>query len=64
MTEKYWCIFSAFCKNGRVSLAPQLPARKILVIDDNQVIRSTLSCALRSEGYEVYAAGDGPEAFN
>jgi CheY-like chemotaxis protein len=54
----------AFCKNGPVSQTSKLPPGRILVIDDNEVIRSTLSHALSSGGYEVFTAGDGPEAFN
>jgi len=57
----------AFCftlwENRAVSLASKLTAGKILVIDDNQVIRSTLSFALESGGYAVFTADDGPEAF-
>lgn len=45
---------------------PSLSARKrkILVIDDDPVILKALFSALRSRGYEVYAAIDGPEAFS
>jgi len=47
-----------------VSLAPKLPARKILVIDDNPLVLDSLSRVLESGGYDVFTAGDGPEAFN
>jgi len=37
-------------------------AKKILVVDDDEVILRTLSIALSSNGYYVYLAADGPEA--
>jgi CheY-like chemotaxis protein len=37
-------------------------ARKILVVDDDEVILRTLSIALSSNGYYAYLASDGPEA--
>jgi CheY-like chemotaxis protein len=43
---------------------PKLPAGKILVIDDNPVVLSTLSLALESGGYQVFEADDGPAAFS
>ena len=44
-------------------MASSLPIKKILVVDDNPIILSVLSFALKSKGYEVLAAVDGPEAF-
>lgn len=44
-------------------MRPGLSARKILVIDDQPVVLKALFLALKSKGYEVYAAVDGPEAF-
>lgn len=44
--------------------ARHLPARKILLIDDNQVDRSALSLLLGSAGYQVFEAGDAPAAFS
>jgi CheY-like chemotaxis protein len=41
-----------------------LPAAKILVVDDNQVDRSTLSLLLGAAGYQVFEAGDAPAAFS
>jgi CheY-like chemotaxis protein len=38
------------------------PARKILVVDDDQVILKTLSMLLNANGYKVLMAGDGPDA--
>ncbi len=43
---------------------PNPSVRKILVVDDNPVILKALFPALKSRGYEVYAAVDGPEAFS
>lgn len=37
--------------------------RKILIVDDTEVIRSLLSELLESEGYEVLCASDGIEAI-
>lgn len=37
-------------------------AKKILVVDDDEVILRTLSMALSSNGYYAYLAADGPEA--
>jgi CheY-like chemotaxis protein len=39
------------------------PIGKILIVDDNQIILNVLSSALKSKGYEVFTAVDGPEAF-
>ena len=37
-------------------------ARKILVVDDDEVILRTLSITLSSNGYYAFLAADGPEA--
>jgi|SRR5208337_2742766 len=37
-------------------------AKKILVVDDDEVILKTLSITLSSNGFYVYLASDGPEA--
>jgi CheY-like chemotaxis protein len=39
------------------------PTKKILIVDDNQIIRCALSSALKAKGYKVFTAVDGPEAF-
>jgi two-component system response regulator PrrA len=44
-------------------MASSLPVKKILVVDDNPIILSVLSSALKPSGYEVFTAVDGPEAF-
>ncbi len=38
--------------------------KKILIIDDDRVLRQTLGEALKAEGYEVAEAGDGREGLN
>lgn len=38
--------------------------RKILVVDDEDALRTVLSSELVSEGYEVGTAADGDEAIN
>ncbi len=41
-----------------------IPAgKKIMVVDDDQIILKTLSIALISSGYQVFTAADGPEAI-
>jgi CheY-like chemotaxis protein len=47
-----------------VSSARFSPAGKILVIDDDPVVVSALSLVLKSGGYQVFEAGDGPAAFH
>ena len=37
-------------------------AKKILVVDDDQIILKTLSIALSSNGYQAFTAADGPGA--
>ncbi|MGA2278944.1 MAG: response regulator [Verrucomicrobiota bacterium] len=44
-------------------MASSLATKKILVVDDNQIILNVLSSALKSRGYEVFTAVDGPAAF-
>ncbi|HTX20508.1 MAG TPA: response regulator [Candidatus Aquilonibacter sp.] len=38
------------------------PARKILVVDDNEIILKTISLKLQGAGYQVVTALDGSEA--
>ena len=38
------------------------PAKKILVVDDNEVVVKTLSLKLQGAGYRVITASDGAEA--
>jgi CheY-like chemotaxis protein len=45
-------------------MALSLPAKMILVVDDDPVVLKALFLALRSRGYEMFAAFDGPEAFS
>ena len=44
-------------------MALSLPIKKILIVDDNQIILNVLSSALKPRGYEVLTAVDGPAAF-
>jgi len=44
-------------------MALSLPAKKILIVDDDPVILKALSWDLERKGYEVLTAVDGPEAF-
>ena len=41
---------------------PAAPARKILVVDDNQVVIKAISLKLLAAGYQVITAMDGAEA--
>jgi CheY-like chemotaxis protein len=45
-------------------MARSLPIKKILVVDDNPVVLKVLLLGLRSNGFEVFTAVDGPEAFS
>ena len=40
------------------------PGKKILVVDDDQIILKTLTIALGCRGYQVLTAIDGPGAIN
>ena len=40
-----------------------LEKNKVLVVDDEEALRTVLSGELMSEGYEVRSAGDGDEAI-
>ncbi|HUM17771.1 MAG TPA: response regulator [Candidatus Nitrosotalea sp.] len=44
-------------------MADERPARRILVVDDDAVLREVLTAALSGDGYEVVAACDGSEAL-
>jgi two-component system cell cycle sensor histidine kinase/response regulator CckA len=41
----------------------QPPAATILVVDDEEIMRSVLTRTMESEHYQVYSAGDGVEAL-
>ena len=50
----------------RPDLTPQRPAEsrgRILIVDDEEVIASTLQEFLQGEGYEVGVARDAPSAL-
>ena len=40
------------------------PGKKILVVDDDQIILKTLTIALSCKGYQVLTAADGPGAVS
>ena len=46
-----------------VVMVSSFRVKRILIVDDNPIILSTLSSALKSKGYDVVTAIDGPEAF-
>ncbi|MBI3851640.1 MAG: response regulator [Verrucomicrobia bacterium] len=49
------------------SAVPPPPAgrrRKVLVVDDNAIVLKTLALKLKSNGYDVSTAMDGPEAIS
>ena len=53
---------SAEC--GKLLRSPQVPAdARVLVVDDDELIRDTLATALSDEGYSVRVAGDGRAAL-
>src|SRR5689334_7084489 len=43
---------------------PGTPRKKILVVDDDPVIREALSMKLKSKGYDVVTACEGAEAIS
>lgn len=55
-------MFSAEAVSSEV--VRKIPARKILVVDDNDDIREMLAVLLDMQGYKVVMAGDGEEAVH
>jgi len=49
--------------NPRLSLVPNIPSPRILVVDDEPSVRELLADVLEGEGYEVSLAADGSEAL-
>jgi CheY-like chemotaxis protein len=43
--------------------SPLQPTATVLVVDDEEIMRSILTRTMESEHYQVYAAGDGVEAL-
>jgi CheY-like chemotaxis protein len=43
--------------------SPLQPTATVLVVDDEEMMRSVLTRTMESEHYQVYAAGDGVEAL-
>jgi CheY-like chemotaxis protein len=45
-----------------MSTKPAAPGKKILVVDDNEIVIKTISLKLQGAGYQVVTAMDGSEA--
>jgi chemosensory pili system protein ChpA (sensor histidine kinase/response regulator) len=58
-----WRLTPAATELAQTRHAPDIRAKKILIIDDDAVILKTTSLKLESEGYEVVTATDGSEAI-
>jgi DNA-binding response OmpR family regulator len=48
---------------ARAPARPALDPRRILIVDDDALVRSSLAAVLHCEGYEVYGAEDGKAAI-
>lgn len=48
---------------ARVPTRSPLDPRRILIVDDDALVRSSLAAVLHCEGYEVYGAEDGKAAI-
>jgi CheY-like chemotaxis protein len=48
--------------NAVTATAKQTNRKRILVVDDSQIILKTLSMKLKGRGYDVFTAEDGPAA--
>lgn len=48
---------------ARAPVRPALAPRRILIVDDDALVRSSLAAVLHCEGYEVYGADDGQAAI-
>ena len=48
---------------ARAPIRPALDPRRILIVDDDALVRSSLAAVLHCEGYEVYGAEDGKAAI-
>jgi two-component system, cell cycle sensor histidine kinase and response regulator CckA len=46
-----------------MAASPLQPIATVLVVDDEEMMRSVLTRTMESEHYQVYAAGDGVEAL-
>jgi len=49
---------------AHASIHPPPAPRRILIVDDDALVRSSLAAVLHSEGYEVYGADDGKVAID
>ena len=52
------------CTDAEMTTTTDTPARRILVVDDEEYIRDLVSTALRFSGFEIATAGDGVTALN
>ncbi len=48
---------------ARASVRPALDPRRILIVDDDALVRSSLAAVLHCEGFEVFGAEDGKAAI-
>ena len=48
---------------ARAPVRPAVDPRRILIVDDDALVRSSLAAVLHCEGYEVYGAEDGKAAI-
>src|SRR5260221_1711291 len=65
--QKCWTFAPALVSSFGVSQKPQGPPRrmpKILVVDDQRNMRTTLAMMLRGAGYEVDEAADGAQGVD
>ena len=49
---------------ARAPARPAFARKRILVVDDDALVRASLASVLECEGYEVYGAADGHAAVN
>lgn len=49
--------------HARAPVRPALDPRRILIVDDDALVRASLAAVLHCEGYEVYGAEDGYAAI-
>ena len=50
--------------SGRFVMQPSEQSRKVMIVDDHEEFRTSVARLIRSWGYEVAVAGDGPSALS
>jgi excisionase family DNA binding protein len=56
--------FRNFLADNQIPITLDTPSpKRVLVVDDEAVVREAFEAALMTEGYEVFLAGDGREAL-